>query len=241
MRVIKLEETKSTNTYSKEHLTLLDDKTVVQSLRQTHGRGRLNRTWVDLGAGNLFFSIVLKPGDNYKNLYSNITQYACVVLCRIFEKYGVAAKIKWPNDVLVDGKRKISGILSESVIEGGVLKGIILGIGVNLNAKQDDVNNIPDRIATGLNIEIGKPVDMDVFLSDFLGAFFEGYDKFLNIGFEYIMDEYVNRNCFLNRDINVHLLNNIKSGFAKGVNSSGELLLQTSDDKELVLNMGDIL
>lgn len=239
--ILRLEETKSTNSYAKEHIDTLDDRTVVHALRQSHGRGRLNRSWVDLGEGNLFISIVLKPSNNYKDLYSNITQYACVVLCRIFEKYGVAAKIKWPNDVLIDGKRKISGILSESVIEGGILKGIILGIGVNLNATQDDVNNIPDRIATGLNLEIGRPVDMNAFLSEFSDEFFDNYDKFLNIGFGYIANEYIKRNCFLNRDINIQLLNSMKSGYAKGVNSHGELLLHTDDDKDLVLNMGDIL
>ena len=88
MRVIKLEETKSTNTYSKENLTLLEDKTVVHALRQTHGRGRLNRTWVDLGENNLFFSIVLKPSTDFKAVYSNLTQYASVILCKIFENCG---------------------------------------------------------------------------------------------------------------------------------------------------------
>lgn len=239
--ILRLEETESTNSYAKEHIDTLDDRTVVHALRQSHGRGRLNRTWVDLGQGNLFISIVLKPSDKFSDVYSNITQYASVALCRVLEKYGVTAKIKWPNDVMVDGIRKISGILSESVIEGGILKGIVLGIGVNLNTTEHDVNSIENRIATGLNLEIGRPVDMNEFLNEFLSEFFDSYNKFLNIGFEYIKDEYVNRNCFLNRDINIQLLNSIKSGYAKGVNSKGELLLQSDENKETVLNIGDIL
>ncbi len=241
MRVIKLEETKSTNTYAKEHLTLLDDRSVVHALRQTHGRGRLNRTWVDLGENNLFFSIVLKPLNNFKPVYSNITQYASVILCRIFENYGLNPKVKWPNDVMIDGKRKICGILCETVIENNELKGIILGIGINLNASKKDVENVPDRIVTALNLETGKSVNPDAFLNEFLKEFFKTYDEFLSKGFDYIMNDYLKRNCFLEKDLSVQVLNEIKSGYAKGVNNNGELILQTENNKELILNIGDIL
>lgn len=241
MKVIKLEETKSTNTYAKEHLTLLEDKSVVHARRQTAGRGRLNRSWVDLGENNLFFSIVLKPSKQFSNVYSNLTQYASVILCRILENYDVNPKVKWPNDVMIDGQRKICGILSETVIENGELKGIILGIGVNLNASKKDVENIPDRIVTSLNLEIGKSVNSESFLNEFLSEFFKDYDNFLAKGFDFIAKDYLSRNCFLEKDLSVQVLNEIKSGYAKGVNNNGELILQSEDDKELILNIGDIL
>ena len=241
MRVIKLEETKSTNTYSKEHLTLLEDKSVVHALRQTAGRGRLNRSWVDLGENNLFFSIVLKPSKTFKPVYSNLTQYASIILCKIFENYGLNPKVKWPNDVMIDGSRKISGILCETVIENNELKGIVLGVGINLNASKKDVENIPDKTVTALNLEINKSVNSEVFLNEFLTEFFKNYDEFLSKGFEYIMNDYLKRNCFLEKDLSVQVLNSIKTGFAKSVNNKGELILQTSDKKELILNIGDIL
>lgn len=241
MRVIKLEETKSTNTYSKENLTLLEDKTVVHALRQTNGRGRLNRTWVDLGENNLFFSIVLKPSTDFKAVYSNLTQYASVILCRIFENYGLNPKVKWPNDVMIDGQRKICGILCETVIENSELKGIILGIGINLNASKEDVDNIPDRIVTALNLETGASVNPDAFLNEFLTEFFKTYDEFLSKGFDFIMNDYLKRNCFLEKDLSVQVLNEVKSGYAKGINDNGELILQTEDNKDLILNIGDIL
>jgi len=241
MRVIRLEETKSTNTYAKEHLTLLDDRSVVHAIRQTHGRGRLNRTWIDLGKNNLFFSIVLKPSNIFKPVYSNLTQYASVILCKIFENYGLSPKVKWPNDVMIDGQRKICGILCETVIENNELKGIVLGIGINLNASRKDVENIPDRIVTALNLEIGKSVNTDSFLDEFLTEFFKSYDEFLSKGFDYIMNDYLKRNCFLEKDLSVQVLNEIKSGYAKGINDNGELILQTENNKELILNIGDIL
>ena len=241
MRVIKLEETKSTNTYSKENLTLLEDKTVVHALRQTHGRGRLNRTWVDLGENNLFFSIVLKPSTDFKAVYSNLTQYVSVILCKIFENYGLNPKVKWPNDVMIDGQRKICGILCETVIENSELKGIILGIGINLNASKEDVENIPDRVVTALNLETGASVNPDAFLNEFLSEFFKTYDEFLSKGFDFIMNDYLKRNCFLEKDLSVQVLNDVKSGYAKGINDNGELILQTADNKDLILNIGDIL
>lgn len=240
MEILRLEETESTNSYAKEHIAALADKTVVHALRQTCGRGRLNRKWVDLGENNLFFSIVLKPSDTFEAVYSNLTQYASVILCKVFENYGINPKVKWPNDVMIDGKRKICGILCETVVDGRTLKGIILGIGVNLNASQNDVDNVPDRVVTALNLEIGKPVNSEAFLNEFLNNFFENYDKFLSEGFKLIMNDYLDRNCFLEKDLKVQVLNEIKSGYAKSINNSGELILQT-DDKELTLNIGDIL
>ena len=240
MEILRLEETESTNSYAKEHIAALADKTVVHALRQTCGRGRLNRKWVDLGENNLFFSIVLKPSDTFEAVYSNLTQYASVILCKVFENYGINPKVKWPNDVMIDGERKICGILCETVVDGRTLKGIILGIGVNLNASQNDVDNVPDRVVTALNLEIGKPVNSEAFLNEFLNDFFENYDKFLSEGFKLIMNDYLDRNCFLEKDLKVQVLNEIKSGYAKSINNSGELILQT-DDKELTLNIGDIL
>ena len=241
MKVIRLEEIESTNSYAKSNIEDFEDATIIHALRQTNGRGRFERKWIDLGDNNLFFSMILKPSAEFIPVYSNITQYASVILCEVLENYGVNPKIKWPNDVMIDGLRKISGILSETVINGGKLKGIVVGIGVNLNVRQYDIDKIEERVATGLNLEIGKPVNSEVFLNEFLQKFFENYQKFLKNGFNFIKNDYIKRNCFLEKDLKVQVLNDIKSGFAKGINNSGELLMQTDNNKELVLSMGDIL
>ena len=239
MKVIKLEKVDSTNNYAKSNIDNFADKTIIYALSQTSGRGRLTRSWVDLGDGNLFMSIVLKPSDNYKDLYSNVTQYLSVSLCKILESYGLKPEIKWPNDVLVDGK-KIAGILSEAVISGSTLKGIIVGIGVNLNANSEDVDAIPNKIATALNLELGKEVDLDVFMSELTEEFFNDYDAFLENGFEFIKRDYICRNCFLNKELNVQVFDNVETGLAKSINDRGELVL-LKEDKELVLTIGDIL
>jgi BirA family biotin operon repressor/biotin-[acetyl-CoA-carboxylase] ligase len=161
------------------------------------------------------------------------------VLCKVLESYGLKPEIKWPNDVLVDGK-KIAGILSEAVISASTLKGIVVGIGVNLNANSDDVEAIPNKIATALNLELGKNVDLDVFMSELTEEFFKDYDAFLENGFEFIKHDYIIRNCFLNKELNVQVFDNVETGLAKSINDRGELVL-LKDDKELVLTIGDIL
>ena len=239
MKVIKLEKVDSTNNYAKLNIENFADKTIIHALSQTSGRGRLNRSWVDLGDGNLFMSFILKPSDSFNEIYPNITQYLSVVLCKVLESYGLKPEIKWPNDVLISGK-KIAGILSETVMSGNVLKGIVVGIGVNLNSNNDDISSIPDKIATSLNLEIGKNVDLDVFMNELTEEFFKNYDAFLGNGFEFIKNDYINRNCFLNKELNVQIFNNVETGLAKSINDRGELVL-LKEDKELVLTIGDIL
>lgn len=239
MKVIRLEKVDSTNNYAKLNIENFADKTIVHALSQTSGRARLNRSWVDLGEGNLFISFVLKPSDVYKEEYSNITQVLSVALCKVLENYGLFPEIKWPNDVLIDGK-KIAGILSESVMSGSLLKGIVLGIGVNLNAKSEDITSIPNKIATSLNLELGTDINMEHFADELISQFFALYDEFLKIGFEYIADDYIERNCFLNKELNVQVFDNVITGLAKSINDRGELVL-LNEDKELVLTIGDIL
>jgi BirA family biotin operon repressor/biotin-[acetyl-CoA-carboxylase] ligase len=240
MNEVRLEEIDSTNSYAKLNLENFADRTVIYANRQTSGRGRLCRKWVDLGLGNLFMSIVLKPSTDFKYVYSNITQYLSVCLCKVLELYNLNPKIKWPNDVLINGK-KIAGILSESVMQnGGECKGIVLGIGVNINASQNDLNLIENKPATALNIELNRSVDVDKFRNELLNEFFSNYDRFISLGFEYIKNDYISRNCFIGKELNIQVFDKIESGMAKTVNDNGELVL-SKNNKDLVLIIGDIL
>jgi BirA family biotin operon repressor/biotin-[acetyl-CoA-carboxylase] ligase len=240
MKIITLEETESTNSYAKTHIDTLADNSVIIAKRQTSGRGRLNRSWVDLGEGNLFMSIVLKPSETFNEIYSNLTQYLSVMLCKVLEDYRITPQIKWPNDVLISGK-KIAGILAETVIQEGKLKGLIIGLGVNLNAKQSDIDEIPDKIATALNIETGKDIELNDFCENLTNKFFTNYENFLENGFALIENDYINRNCFLDKEIKVKVFDKTECGIAKSVTNKGELVLQTKENKELVLTIGDIL
>lgn len=239
MKKIFLREINSTNTYAKENIDNLEDKTVIYADRQTAGRGRFTRKWVDLGSKNLYMTIVLKPSNKFEPVHSNLTQYISLKACKVLETYGVEPKIKWPNDNLVSNK-KISGILSEAVFQGGKLKGIVLGIGVNLNAEEAAVKAIPDRIATSLNLETGKEINRDEFLDKLVTEFFKDYNEFLINGFNSIRDEYIKYSVLIGKQIKVQHLNKTYEGIFETVNSDGTIRIIT-DNGVKNLSIGDII
>ena len=238
MELIFLEEVGSTNAYVKQHMSELSDSTVVYTSHQTDGRGRLSRKWIDTGENNIYMTFCLKPSYEFQEIYSNLTQYLSVVLCKTLEKYGVDSKIKWPNDVLVDGK-KIAGILSETSMQGSSFKGIALGIGVNLNTSQTLLDSI-DKPATSLAVILNKEIDREKFLKTLTDEFFLNYNRFLNTGFAMIRDFYLNHASFLNTDISVNVLGKIESGCAVDITQDGALVLEKDNIKNTLL-IGDIL
>ena len=239
MDFLYLEEIDSTNKYAKEGVNNISDMTVVYTFRQTAGRGRLQRKWSYAGEDNIYASIVLKPSEEMKEVYSNLTQLLCVVLAEVIEEYGVEPKIKWPNDIRVNGK-KISGILAEGVNEGSRLKGIVLGFGVNLNTKEEFLLKI-DQPATSLNIEAGKFIDKEEFLKRVINKFCLYYNKFIEEGFLLIREDYKKRAEFLNENVSVKVFDKTYEGRAVDVTENGALKLIDIDNKEHILLIGDIL
>ncbi len=239
MNLFYLEEVDSTNKYTKEHISELDNMTIVYTSHQTAGRGRLERKWSDLGADNIYASIILKPSKEFKEVYSNLTQYLCLVLCEVFEEYNVTPQIKWPNDIKINGK-KISGILAEAVSSSNGLEGLVLGFGVNLNCDKKLLEEI-NQPATSLNIETGMEIDRDLFLKSFINKFCLRYNKFIEEGFLLIKEDYIKRAIFFDKEVAVKVFEKTISGKVVGITDSGALKLIDKDKKEHVLLIGDIL
>ena len=184
-------------------------------------------------------TIILHPGDKFTETYSNLTQYLSLKTCKTLEEYGIKPQIRWPNDNLVNNK-KISGILSEAVFKGNILKGIVLGIGVNLNAKIEDIKAIPDRIATSLNLETKNDINRDEFMQKLLDNFFNDYDKFLSDGFPSIKAEYIKYLNGLGTEITIQHLKEKLHGRFESVNDDGTIKIITPEG-EVNLSIGDIL
>ena len=240
MKFLYLEEIDSTNKYSKENLESITDGTVVYTYNQTAGRGRLNRKWLYMGSDNIYASIVLKPSDKMKPVYSNLTQLLCLVLAQTFEEYGMLPKIKWPNDIRINCK-KISGILSESIISSAQhLNGLILGFGVNLNTSKEIINSI-DQPATSLNIETGTNIDKEQFLKRVLDKFCLLYNGFIKEGFLLIREDYKKRAEFLNKEVSVRVFDKTYIGIAVDVTENGALKIVDKNNNEQTLLIGDIL
>ncbi len=241
MNYLYLERVDSTNKWAKSHIKEIEDKTIVYTFNQTAGRGRLNRKWTNIGNDNIYASIVLKPSGKMEDVYSNLTQYLCLVIAQVIEEYNAVPKIKWPNDIQINNK-KISGILAE--VEGansdGNFDGIVLGFGVNLNTSKEILNKI-DQPATALNIEAGVSVDKEEFLKKVSDKFCLLYDRFIEEGFLLIKEEYIKRASFLNKEVSVKVFDRVVSGKAAGITDNGALKIVDSNNEEQILFIGDIL
>ena len=239
MELLFLDTVDSTNKFAKEHLAELNDKTIVYSALQTAGRGRMQRKWNSNSGDNIYASIVLKPSKELKEVYSNLTQYLSLVLAETIEDYNIYPQIKWPNDVRINGK-KISGILAESVIVKNELKGIILGFGVNLNCKKEDLDLI-DQPATSLNLETGMKINRENFLKIVIEKFCLRYNRFIEEGFLFIKEDYIRRAEFLNDTVTVKVFDKDITGVVKEITDNGALKIIDKNNKEHVLLIGDIL
>ena len=239
MEIIHLTEINSTNDYAKTHMVEFGNLTAIYIDRQTSGRGRLTRKWIDTGDENLYLTIVLKPFTDLNPIYPNFTQYLSVVLSMVLEEdYKLTPQIKWPNDVLINGK-KLAGILAEGTTKGGKFLGLALGIGINLNTTIDNLNLI-DKPATSIFNETGEHVDKDIFLEKLLSKFCLLYHEFICNGFISVKEYYESKAQFIGEDISINVLGDIHKGIAEGITNEGSLILKESD-KTNTYYIGDIL
>lgn len=169
MNLIYLKSLDSTNTYAKQHLQDLSDRSVVIADVQAAGRGRQGRAWLSDKPGNIYLSIVLKPKQASQEELMALTQKLAQAVIDCLCEEGVAAEMKLPNDVMVHGK-KIAGILAETIVQGACLKGVILGLGVNLNLSEEDIRLI-DQPATSLYLETGYVVARQTIIEKILNYF----------------------------------------------------------------------
>ncbi len=132
MKVLVLEETGSTNDDAKTLSAQIADEFVIWAKHQNAGRGREDRQWQAAKGSSLTFTYVIHPTDKEKEFINQFTALGALALTDVLSSaYELDAEIKWPNDVLIEGK-KVSGILTEISWSGSSIETIILGIGVNL-------------------------------------------------------------------------------------------------------------
>ena len=215
--------------------------TLVISRTQTGGRGRLGRGWVS-PSGGLWMSLILRPNIP-ASLAPRITQAAAVGVAKALWGFGVEARIKWPNDLLVvkPGElpdRKICGILAESWAENvpvttkhpGPGDGrrrpdfVILGIGLNANLDPEDLN-VPDREVATLRSELGHDVDLVKLLASLLSDLDAELQRIEDFGA--IPDDWRALNCTLGKPVRVQRFGEVLEGRAADLTPEGALLLET--------------
>ncbi|MBA3036751.1 MAG: biotin--[acetyl-CoA-carboxylase] ligase [Desulfobacterium sp.] len=191
--------------------------TIVIAGRQKKGRGRLSRVWLS-SEGGLYFTLVLRP-DIPSAHASRITFLASVVLAETIRKlYNIDAKVKWPNDILVGGK-KISGMLSEMEAEADMVSFINIGIGINLN--NDPTAKEPG--ATSLKKLKGK----EFLRKELLSVFLDEFEKRLDTkSFDDVISKWKQYTMTLNQPVKIVTTRDTYEGIAVDVDENGALILK---------------
>ncbi len=227
----------STNTKAWELISKnIPNGTVVITDNQLKGRGRQSNKWISIPGKSLTFSIIMYPNalPSQINLYSLIAGLA-ITDCLL--DYDVQAQLKWPNDVLINGK-KVGGILCESKIRGGQIHSMVIGIGLNVNETIDDFPKDPRLNATSLMIESGTQYQLELLLANILNYLeYRIQDK--DDTQSHLID-WEERCAHFNQKVTFHSGNEIVNGVFKGLTPKGEAIILIYG-KENIFQSGEVI
>ena len=212
--------------------------TLVITETQQGGRGRLSRGWFSPTAKGIWLSVVLRPPFPPQEA-PKCTLMAAVALNRaIREVAGIPCGIKWPNDILCNG-RKLVGILTEMSAEMDAINHIVIGAGINVNIAADEIPPELKGIATSILVEKGAPVSRLDLLIRVLECLEELYLAVKESGFEAVLAAWRRESITLGRMVNVIAPDKSYQGKAVNIDSDGALLVETEGGMERVL-AGDV-
>lgn len=215
--------------------------TTLLAEEQTGGRGRLGREWFSPPRCGLWFSILLRPPALTALDASPLTLVTAAALTTVLnEKKGLPVKIKWPND-LVAVPGKVGGILAEVEQGEGMVRAIIVGVGINVNRPPQGFPPHLAEKAIALEDLAGQPLERRLLFGELHSALLEAYEKFFVEGFAPFQETWQRYSAITGRII---ILSGpggrITRGRARGVDSRGRLLLEDSAGREWAFNTGEI-
>lgn len=218
----------STNDFLKARHGEFPTGIVVVAAEQTRGRGRFSRKWHS-PAGGLWFSVLFRntvPSKSFLLAFA-----AAVSVTQAMRGLGVHAAIKWPNDVYV-GKRKVCGILPESVVSGR-LQDVVVGIGINVN------NRCPLPSAITMRMCLGKRIDVDGFMGSVLVHYNRYYSMLLGGKSGMIIRDWNKCWGWRGRRVCLVAVNRTVRGVAEGISKDGSLVIRTAGGKKVFVIEGD--
>ena len=229
----------STNDYALEWVDAgAPDYSLVIADEQTKGRGRFDRRWITNPGAALAFSLIIKPSVIEQ---ANITLFSplcgLAVMEAVRETLNIKAEIKWPNDVLIN-RKKFAGILAEAAWTGESLRGVVLGIGINITPDSVPPADTQLYPATCLETEAARKIDRYQLLREIIlgtqrwrakigqAEFFDTWQENLAFKGEMVRIEHSEKPTIIGR--------------VKGINSLGNLVLITEDNNEVRFEIGDV-
>ncbi len=257
-RIDRLESTDSTNEEIKrKRLAGAGEGLVVVSNSQTAGKGRKGRCWHSPAGRNLYFSLLLCP-DCAPDEAPMLTIVMALAVNNAIQALGIQSKIKWPNDITVEGK-KVCGILTEMLLAGTAIDYVVVGVGINVDGQDFLTHDLPhatglcdagrslaegaevqvsaedaeDCILNGTGMQKGcgmMPLSPEKLLEDILERFEGLYHIFLKShDLSGLKDAYEAYLVNLDRQVRILEPAGAYEGIARGINEKGELLVETED------------
>ena len=244
--IIWLDSVDSTNDEVRRRIDGFDNLSVLSVMSQSCGRGQRGNSWLSEPGKNLLFSIVLKYSDGLGGstltppvqAYDQfvISQLTSLAVVDLLASHGIVARIKWPNDIYV-GDRKICGMLIENAVRGKRLDTSIIGIGLNVNQRNFNVN-LPNPTSMILAREENTDMDSEAFdlnelLEEFMDIFTEYLDRFCHItgGYNRLSKLYHTQLWRLNEPAEfIDTARNVRfHGIIRGTSPIGHLLVELPD------------
>jgi BirA family biotin operon repressor/biotin-[acetyl-CoA-carboxylase] ligase len=212
---------------------------VVFAEAQTKGRGRLGRKWMSPTHKGLWFSILLRP-DLRPQETTQLTVASATALRRAIKTVtGLSAQIKWPNDLLIGGK-KVVGILTEMSAEVDRVRHVILGIGVDVNQDAAEFPAELRKIATSLKIEAGKEISRAELAAEILRELDFDYARICGGKFPGVADEWEAGCATIGKNVSVQMGTRQIRGRAEALDDDGALLVRTEHGRLERIIGGDV-
>jgi BirA family biotin operon repressor/biotin-[acetyl-CoA-carboxylase] ligase len=212
---------------------------VVFAESQSKGRGRLGRAWMSPARKGLWFSVLLRPVLRPQET-TQLTVAAATALWRaIHDETGLHPEIKWPNDILIRGK-KVAGILTELTAEVDRVKHVILGVGVDVNLSAGEFPADLRKLATSLRIEAGQPISRPELATTILRELDRDYARVCAGQFTSLADEWETHCTTIGRNVAIQIGERRVRGCAESLDDDGALLVRTEHGRIERIIGGDV-
>jgi BirA family biotin operon repressor/biotin-[acetyl-CoA-carboxylase] ligase len=222
-------EVSSTNTVAKFlSQNGVENGSIVISEKQTGGKGRSGKFW-ESPLGGVWLSIILAPDVDHSKI-PLITLATGVAVAKTLENMGVEnSEIKWPNDILINGK-KVCGILTEAVTNFNTIENVIIGVGIDANLTIDNFSEEIQSRTTTLENELGRKIDENLLIKLFLEEFEKISELFNSEGYEEILKEWRRRSYTIGKIVEVRKpFNRYYNAYVLGISREGALVVEKID------------
>jgi len=214
--------------------------TVVYAERQTRGRGRWGREWISPGGMGLWFSLILKPAGGFVAVQTAPLWLCAALLDALETVCRITLNIRWPNDLVHQGK-KLAGILCETSGTEKTFIYLIAGIGINVLQQPSDFPDGLRNTATSLFMISGKQWDRHVLLAHILAAMENAYDVFNREGSQPFLKRWKEKSDIINQSISLQEKDRMIRGRVKDFGPLGDLILETGKGEARSFMQGEVI